>query len=133
MSPRYGVEVDQPGGYSLELTGRGETIIYRSRDLNVDAVVTWANENGSLRPRLYASSLRRSDNGQSIPPEVGEMLLERLATFLGDGDRSVVSIDRSPQPPTGDAIADSISETKGEWTREKQSDGTWALRRKGST
>jgi hypothetical protein len=134
MSPRYGVRVDQPGGYSLELTNRGETITYRDSERVADASVGWTDENGLLRAHLYASSLQPRDNSDHLPPDVAATLLERMATFLGDGEQSRVSVDRSPQRPIADAMAEyiALAEATGQWKGERRSDGTWALQRRRS-
>jgi hypothetical protein len=130
MSPRYGVRVDQPGGYSLELTNRGETIIYRGSNLIADASVGWTDENGLLRAHLYASSLQPRDNADPLALDVAETLLERMATFLGDGELSRVSVDRSPKRPIADAMAEYIAQAEATgWKSERRNDGTWALRR----
>jgi hypothetical protein len=131
MSPRYGIPVVQQGGYSLELTDRGETIVYRSSDLIADAGVGWTDEDGSLHAHLHASSLRRRDNPDPLPPDLAETLLERMASFLGDGDLSRVSIDRSPRRSIADVMAEYIAraEASGQWKGERRSDGTWVLRR----
>ena len=133
MSPLYGIRVDQPGGYSLELIARGETIIYRESNLIADASVGWTDEVGLLHAHLYASSLRRRDNADPLQPDVAEALLERMATFLGDGDLSRVNIDRSPQQPIAEVMAEYIAraEATGQWKGERRSDGTWALVRTG--
>jgi hypothetical protein len=131
MSPRYGIRVDQQGGYSLELTDRGETIIYRSSNLIAAASVGWTDENGSLHAHLCVSSLQRRDNADPLQPNITETLVERMAAFLGDGDLSRVNIDRSPQQSIADAMAEYVAraEASGQWKGERRSDGTWALRR----
>jgi hypothetical protein len=131
MSPRYGVRVDQPGGYSLELTNRGEGIVYRAPDLQAEAQVAWIDENGTLRAHLYAATLQRSDDVDPLPSNVAETLIERMAAFLGDSGKSAVSVDRSPVTSAVDAVTKYIAqaEATGEWKAEQRGDGIWAIRR----
>jgi len=131
MSPLYGIRVEQPGGYSLELTSRGETLIYRGDELDADASVGWTDENGLSRAHLYASTLRRLDRDELLKANVAEFVLERMASYLSENGRSPITVDRSPPRPVEEAMADYIAkaEATGEWKAEQRNDGTWALQR----
>jgi hypothetical protein len=131
MSPVYGVRAEQPGGYSLELTDRGETLVYRSLDLDARASVGWTHEDSLLRAHLYATSLVRFEGDESITAKVAELVLDRMANYLSDDGRSPVTVDRSPTRPIEEALAYYIAkaEATGEWKGERRSDGTWALLR----
>jgi hypothetical protein len=131
MSPLYGTRVDHPSGYSLELTARGETVIYRDSELEADASVAWTKEGGQYRAHLYASTLRRSDTAEPPLANLAEAVLERMASFLGDNGSSPVTVDRSPPQPIEATMAEYIAkaEATGEWKAERRNDGTWALGR----
>jgi hypothetical protein len=131
MSPVYGVRAEQPGGYSLELTNRGETLVHRGPDSDARASVGWTHEDSLLRGHLYATSLRRLDSDEPITAKVAELVLDRMANFLSDDGRSPVTVDRSPVRPVEEALADYIAraEATGEWKGERRSDGTWSLQR----
>jgi hypothetical protein len=130
MSPVYGVRAEHPG-YSLELTNRGETLMYRSPDLDANASVGWTHEDSLLRAHLYATSLGRLGSDEPITVKVAELVLERMADFLSDDGRSPVTVDRSPARPIEEALADYIAkaEATGEWKGERRTDGMWALQR----
>lgn len=125
------MQVTQPGGYSLELTDRGETLIYRSADLEADAVVGWLPEGGGYRALLCASSLRHRSGREALPADATELVLGRMADYHSDGGRTPVTIDRSPPRTAEEMIAELVApaEATRDWKREQRPDGTWVLRR----
>lgn len=112
MPPVDGQRVRFPG-YSLELTGGGEVLVYRTALRHLAAALIWRDgdavlDAGSL---TVAGGLLR----HAVRPHERAFVVRRMVEFLGDGGRTRVSVEPpfAIDAPSGASGADTIG-TGGE-------------------
>jgi hypothetical protein len=132
VSPRYGIEVAHPDGYSLNLTDRGETLVYRDSYWAVAASLGWDGTAPDLWPDLGAA-LEHPVTGKSVEVRRPEVVLTRMIRFLtDDGRRPMVLRFREPDA-AGRRVADVLEAlTAGagyaQWSARALSEVAWEFR-----